>query len=119
MPELYLIPVGPDGREPDGAARVVIDRFPCVVGRGSACDRPVADPHVSRRHCAFEWRDGLVWVKDLGSRNGTQLNGEPVGAPRPVWDGDRLELAHLAFRVGLGLIAAAVALGTAAAISSL
>jgi CheY-like chemotaxis protein len=42
-----------------------------------------------------------VWVEDLGSRNGTRLNGEPVAGARPLADGDRLELARLAFRVRL------------------
>jgi pSer/pThr/pTyr-binding forkhead associated (FHA) protein len=56
---------------------------------------------VSRRHCALSLRDGRVWVEDLGSRNGTRLNGQPLATPRPLEDGDRLEVAHLPFRVRL------------------
>jgi CheY-like chemotaxis protein len=42
-----------------------------------------------------------VWVEDLGSRNGTRLNGAAVESARPLADGDRLDLARLAFRVRL------------------
>ena len=79
------------------SAVVVLRRFPCVVGRHSACDHRIPHPSVSRRHCAFHLRDGRVWVEDLGSANGTRLNGEPVGGPRPLTEGDRLELADLSF----------------------
>src|SRR5262249_22159278 len=53
-------------------------------------------------------RDGRVYVEDLGSRNGTRLNGEPLTGPRPLGDGDRLDLYYLPFQVRL-LGAAAVA----------
>jgi CheY-like chemotaxis protein len=56
---------------------------------------------ISRRHCAISVRDGRVWVEDLGSRNGTRLNGAPVQAPCPLGDGDQLEVAHQCFHVRL------------------
>jgi pSer/pThr/pTyr-binding forkhead associated (FHA) protein len=80
---------------------LLINRFPCVVGRHSGADRRLSDPSVSRRHCAFTLRDGRVWVEDLGSLNGTRLNGETLESARPVADGDLLDLAHLRFRVRL------------------
>ncbi len=83
------------------SAAVVLHRFPCVVGRHSACDHRIPHPSVSRRHCVFRLRDGRVWVEDLGSTNGTRLNGEPLTGLRPLTDGDRLELADLAFGVRL------------------
>jgi hypothetical protein len=81
----------------DPDAVIAVDQLPCVVGRHAGCDRRIPNPVVSRRHCLFTWRDGRVWVEDLGSLNGTFLNGDPVHGPRPLTDGDRLDIADLSF----------------------
>ncbi|MFI1973052.1 cell division protein FtsK [Streptomyces cinnamoneus] len=59
------------------------------VGRSSAADVPLDDPDVSRLHCAVTLTDdGRVTLHDLGSTNGTLLDGEPVGrAPAPLPSG--------------------------------
>jgi CheY-like chemotaxis protein len=102
MPEVHLVcSETSDGEGAAPVAPVAITRFPCVVGRHSACDRRINHPQISRRHCAFSWRDGRVWVEDLGSLNGTRLNGVPLTDPRPLKDGDRLDLADLAYEVRL------------------
>src|SRR5690606_33853978 len=49
-----------------------------VAGRSSEVDLILADDAVSRKHARFYQLRGLVWVRDLGSRNGTIVNGEPV-----------------------------------------
>ena len=49
-----------------------------VVGRGSAADVRIDDEFSSALHAAFEERDGAVWVEDLGSTNGTTVDGIPV-----------------------------------------
>ncbi len=102
MPELHLVALSAADRE-DGAESVLIPitRFPCELGRGPTCDLRLGNMLISRRHCAFSLRDGRVWVEDLGSRNGTHINGEPVAEPRPVAHGDALELAHFTFLVHL------------------
>lgn len=73
-----------------------------LVGRRDPRARPepdvaLTDPGVSRRHLCLErtTAGGLV-VRDLGSANGTRLNGAdvPVGEPRAVADGDALELGR-------------------------
>ena len=84
-----------------GATPLPVTRFPCVVGRQTDCGLCLPAPTVSRRHCELRLHDGQVWVQDLGSRNGTRLNGEPLTAGRRLEDGDRLELAGLPFRVHL------------------
>src|SRR6516164_4565967 len=80
---------------------VRITRFPGIVGRSPDCGVCLTAPFISRRHCALFERAGRFWVRDLGSRNGTFLNGKPVQGDQPLRDGDRLELYHLAFQVHL------------------
>jgi hypothetical protein len=98
MHQFYLIPL-PTGAwgSDDPDAVIAVDQLPCVVGRHPDCDRRVHHPGVSRRHCAFWLQDSRAWVKDLGSRNGTLLNGKPLTRARPLAEGDRLDLAGLPF----------------------
>src|SRR5438128_12203630 len=109
MPEIHLVPLGPNYSDGDDQATITVTHFPFVVGRHPDSDHRVSDPTISRRHCAFSVRGGRVWVEDLGSRNGTLLNGEPLTEARPLRDGDRLDLHYLPFQVRLvGSSAAAV-----------
>lgn len=109
MLEINLRFVGPDGSEEHDAYAITIRRFPCVVGRLSECDERLDLPFVSRRHCMFTWRDASAWVEDLGSRNGTFLNGERLQEPQPLHEGDRLDVSYLPFRVHLRAPQAAAA----------
>jgi two-component system CheB/CheR fusion protein len=59
-------------------------------------------PLVSRRHCRFFVDEDQIWVEDLGSLNGTCLNGETLRGTEPIRDGDCLAVAQLPFRVCLG-----------------
>lgn len=64
-----------------------------VIGRGLDCDLSIADPFLSRRHARLV-EDGAGWrVEDLGSRNGTRVNGQLIDGPRPVRGGDVLEIS--------------------------
>lgn len=69
-----------------------------VVGRSSDCDIVLAAAHLSRRHAQLTVKEGLLYVKDLGSANGTFLNGEPVREAR-VKRGDELRFDTLSFGV--------------------
>jgi hypothetical protein len=51
-----------------------------VIGRAPTCDVVLCDPAVSRRHALLSVRGGRCSVRDIGSTNGTQLNGEAVEA---------------------------------------
>jgi transcriptional regulator with GAF, ATPase, and Fis domain len=62
-----------------------------VFGSAPAVDVRVADPAVSRLHAELELRDDGVWVRDLGSRNGTFVDGVLVGLAR-VPEGGRVTL---------------------------
>jgi len=61
-----------------------------VVGRGDEADLRVMDEGVSRRHARL-WFDGAHWIEDLGSRNGTLVNGQPARR-RQLQVGDRIQL---------------------------
>ncbi len=102
MLELHLRPMPTnDHRDTNEPAPIVITRFPCVLGRNARCDEHIDDLMVSRQHCKFMLRDDWLWVEDLGSRNGTTLNGERLTHALPVGDGDVLQLGQRAYQVQL------------------
>lgn len=69
-----------------------------VIGRANDCDISLAAAHLSRRHAQLQVIDGMLFVKDLGSANGTFLNGQPVSEAR-VKRGDELRFDALSFGV--------------------
>jgi hypothetical protein len=69
-----------------------------VIGRHPSCAVRVANTSVSRRHAAVARRGGLCRVRDLGSSNGTTLNGRPVEVAE-LRRGDRLTLGEVQVRV--------------------
>ncbi len=74
-PRAYVIYVDADGK--DSEAEIPRDR-PLVVGRRSTADLRMTDNGISSMHAAFEWVDGELTVRDLGSTNGTWVHGERV-----------------------------------------
>ncbi|HUP03864.1 MAG TPA: SpoIIE family protein phosphatase [Bryobacteraceae bacterium] len=76
------------------AVQLELDRY--EIGRGESAELSFADAvGMSRRHAAIE-RDGAQWiVRDLGSTNGTFLNGARLEAPRALRSGDRVNIADL------------------------
>ncbi|MBO1758563.1 FHA domain-containing protein [Dermacoccus nishinomiyaensis] len=76
-----------------------------VLGRDDDADIVVDDPGVSRRHSEIRiTHDGphlVMSVRDLGSTNGTYVNGEHVGSTH-VHDGDRLTLGRTPMTIHLG-----------------
>ena len=94
---------------PDRGRRKVIGAGTVVVGGGQDVDVVLKDPRVSRRHASFELVADGVRVRDLGSKNGTRLDGTRVvdGVARPgslvelgdtaivvVADGERLDVGR-------------------------
>jgi pSer/pThr/pTyr-binding forkhead associated (FHA) protein len=94
----------------------------CVLGRSRSCQlRLPGDATVSRQHCLIELEGKGVWVQDLGSLNGTHVNGEKIGqrererqtdatmiAPprQELNDGDELRVCNNIFAVVLAEIEA-------------
>ncbi|MEO7038923.1 MAG: FHA domain-containing protein [Candidatus Elarobacter sp.] len=75
-----------------------------LVGRAPSADLRLEDPMVSRLHARIEVRDDGVYVEDLGSRNGTSVDGESVVSPRRLTVDDEVTVgsAALVFR-GVGV----------------
>ncbi|AOS97785.1 Oxoglutarate dehydrogenase inhibitor [Microbulbifer aggregans] len=80
------------------AGKVFPVRETTVVGRSDECDITFSLSHLSRRHARLEVRDGLLFVTDLGSANGTYLNNKRVVETR-VRRGDELRFDTLSFSV--------------------
>jgi pSer/pThr/pTyr-binding forkhead associated (FHA) protein len=62
-----------------------------VLGRSRDCDIRIGDLNASRRHAELRKDDDGYWIVDLGSMNGTLVNGKPVDRER-LEDGDRITL---------------------------
>jgi hypothetical protein len=71
--------------------RVPVSGQRLTVGRSSNCGLTLQDTTVSREHAAFVRRGEVWWIVDLGSTNGTRVNGVQA-AEQPVAPGDRVEL---------------------------
>jgi class 3 adenylate cyclase len=69
-----------------------------VVGRVGA-DLTLDDPLISRKHAVIRLAAGVLEVEDLGSLNGTWVNGERLGAPRGLSAGDVVQLGGVSFEV--------------------
>jgi predicted component of type VI protein secretion system len=66
---------------------------PIVVGRGGEdVSFRLAERNVSRRHARFVRQSGVVFVEDLGSLNGTRVNGERITGRRRLRDGDLVQI---------------------------
>jgi adenylate cyclase len=71
---------------------------PLIVGRAPTCDRSVADPTISRRHAELVVDEDQVTLRDLGSSNGTFVNGHKVAAATLEVD-DLIAFGKVAFRL--------------------
>ena len=85
---------GPAGRA------VPLDR-PLVIGRRPDCDLVLRDDAVSGHHARIAW-DGAGWqVEDLGSKNGTYVNGRPAKSAIALRSGDAIQVGSATWRVEL------------------
>ncbi len=65
-----------------------------LMGRDLANDIAIGDPEVSRRHARFVKKEGTIYIEDLGSTNGTFLNGERISNPQQLRPGDVITLGE-------------------------
>jgi pSer/pThr/pTyr-binding forkhead associated (FHA) protein len=78
-PPLYLV---------FGNQRYVIDKDQFIIGRGTkSSDLPIRDGNISRKHAVVIRRNGEYYIKDLGSTNGIDHNGERIEGKK-IEEGD-------------------------------
>jgi hypothetical protein len=66
-----------------------------TLGRGGGCTVPLSfDTFVSQVHARVSERDGTLWIEDIGSTNGTYVNGERIDQPTKLRKGDRVQLGE-------------------------
>jgi pSer/pThr/pTyr-binding forkhead associated (FHA) protein len=73
---------------------------PIIIGRGRKADLTLSEPTISRTHVRVGREDGGLYMEDLGSTNGTQVNGRREDRA-PLRDGDELRMGKLSLRVKL------------------
>ena len=73
--------------------RWTIDKEEFVVGRGSDCNIILPERQVSRHHVRITHEDNSYILHDLGSKNGTHLNGQPFTGSIKLNDGDQIQMA--------------------------
>ncbi|MCX8026106.1 MAG: FHA domain-containing protein, partial [Thermanaerothrix sp.] len=79
---------------PTPGERFPLEKDEIWLGRDPANDIVIADPEISRRHARFLLRGSTYLVEDLGSTNGTLVNGEMITAPQPLSHGDVIEFGE-------------------------
>ena len=80
-----------------------------LIGREQDCNLRPASDLVSRHHCVFHVDDFTVRLRDLGSTNGTLVNGDPLTGEKGLKAGDKVEVGKLTFEVALSDVAEAPA----------
>ena len=89
-PSLEIVVRGSDRRF------ALSDGATLTVGRSPECDIRLEDPGVSRRHCTLSLDAGAIVVCDLGSANGTSVNGQPPGMTLRAVPGDTIRIGTTA-----------------------
>jgi hypothetical protein len=78
---------------PKKGQRVLVDEPELIIGRGEECDLIIPDRQVSRQHTRIRLEgDGYI-LEDLGSKNGTFVNGQPLTGTHFLQDGDEIQIA--------------------------
>jgi pSer/pThr/pTyr-binding forkhead associated (FHA) protein len=85
----------------DGGASVDIVKDMTIVGRKDWCDLRLDHKSISKLHCAIVKTDGLLLLRDLGSTNGTRVNGQRVRRAA-LLPNDQIAFANIKFRVAFG-----------------
>jgi hypothetical protein len=83
----------------DEGSDIVLNSSPLTVGRGEQNDIELdGDDFASAQHARFEPRQDGVWITDMGSTNGTFVNGIQLERPRKLASGDVVRVGQTDFR---------------------
>ena len=85
-----------------GSHQVIV---PLLIGRGEHVKFRIEHVRISRKHCEFFDDDGHLFIRDLGSTNGTQMNGEtlPSKVKMPVKSGSLVRVGSVLIRIEYGI----------------
>src|SRR4051794_12877483 len=93
--QLIVVQGKPEGK----AIPLTTPRF--KIGRGEGCNLRPSSDQVSREHSEFVVGPDSVVVRDLGSRNGTLVNGRPINEPYTLKNGDLIQIGQLTFAISI------------------
>jgi pSer/pThr/pTyr-binding forkhead associated (FHA) protein len=85
----------------DGGPSVELVKDLTLVGRNDDCDLTLDHKSISKQHCVLVKTDGLILVRDLGSTNGTRVNGQRVRRAA-LLPNDNLAIANFKYQVKFG-----------------
>jgi hypothetical protein len=88
----------PENAREEAPPVIPLSRGGATIGRDQGCTIQILDPYVSSMHTAIYFRRGEYYVRDLGSKNGTRVNGVRIRETR-LSPGDVLEVGSRRFRV--------------------
>lgn len=72
---------------------------PVIIGRSPSSDIVIDEPYVSATHARFTLQGPALVLEDLGSTNGTLVNGHPLSQPVTLRDGDEVQVGDAIMRV--------------------
>lgn len=70
-----------------------------IIGRDKDCDLRLHSSTISRHHCVFKRDEFTLRVRDLGSRNGTYVNGEKIQGDAVLYHEDEVQIGDLTFQI--------------------
>src|SRR5687768_2106724 len=82
----------------NGDERIPIARLRTTIGRSARSDVCIPDAFASRLHAEIRQEGDSFWLLDLGSANGTRLNGSPVNASLPLFSGGEIQIGETRIR---------------------
>ncbi|TDD11790.1 FHA domain-containing protein [Kribbella turkmenica] len=94
LPGSVTIADGPQA----GVGATLVDE-PVIIGRGSDCQIRLDDDYSSTRHARLFLSEGQWWVEDLGSTNGTYLDGQRVTRPVPAEIGGSIRIGRTTLNI--------------------